>query len=240
MKRMIIASNWKMNLNRQSASALLKAMAGEAVDSAVKRLVFPSFTLLESARQVIGQSGIELGGQDCHHEGKGAHTGDISAEMLIDAGCSWVLLGHSERRQNHNESGEIIAKKFAAAEAAGLSVMLCVGENRTERENGKAVESVLKMLKSSKPSKTDANFAIAYEPVWAIGSGKTPNPDDITTMHSALHNALGAGVAVLYGGSANAENAAELMALDGVDGLLIGGASLDADAISAISKLAMR
>ena len=231
-----------MNLNRQSASALLKAMAGEAVGEAVKRLVFPSFTLLESARQVIGQSGgqsgIELGGQDCHHEGKGAHTGDISAEMLVEAGCSWVLLGHSERRQNHNESGEIIAKKFAAAEAAGLSVMLCVGENLTERENGKAEESVLKMLETSIPPKTDANFAIAYEPVWAIGSGKTPTPKDITTMHSALHNALGAGVAVLYGGSANAENAAELMALDGVDGLLIGGASLDADAINAISKLA--
>ena len=234
---MIIASNWKMNLNRQSASALLKAMAGEAVGEAVKRVVFPSFTLLESARQAIGQSGIELGGQDCHHENKGAHTGDISAEMLVDAGCSWVLLGHSERRQNHNESGEIIAKKFAAAEAAGLSVMLCVGENLDERENGKAEESVLKMLKSSMPSKTDANFAIAYEPVWAIGSGKTPTPDDITTMHSALHDALGGGVAVLYGGSANAENAGELMALDGVDGLLIGGASLDADAINAISKL---
>ena len=226
-----------MNLNRQSASVLLKAMAGEAVDSAVKRLVFPSFTLLETARQSLGQSGIELGGQDCHHENKGAHTGDISAEMLIDAGCSWVLLGHSERRQNHNESGEIIAKKFAAAEAAGLSIMLCVGENRTERENGKAEESVLKMLKTSIPQKTTANFAIAYEPVWAIGSGKTPTPKDITTMHSALHDALGGGVAVLYGGSANAENAAELMALDGVDGLLIGGASLDADAINVISKL---
>ena len=226
-----------MNLNRQSASVLLKAMAGEAVDSAVKRLVFPSFTLLESARESLGQSGIELGGQDCHHAGEGAHTGDISAEMLVEAGCSWVLLGHSERRQNHNESGEIIAKKFAAAEAAGLSVMLCVGENRTERENGKAVESVLKMLKTSIPPKTTANFAIAYEPIWAIGTGKTPTPKDITTMHNALHDALGGGVAVLYGGSANAENAAELMALDGVDGLLIGGASLDADAINAISKL---
>ena len=150
-------------------------MAGEAVDSAVKRLVFPSFTLLESARQVIGQ-GIELGGQDCHHENKGAHTGDISAEMLVDAGCSWVLLGHSERRQNHNESGEIIAKKFAAAEAAGLSVMLCVGEkpNRTRKRQSGRIGT--KNARNLHPPKNHRKFRHSLRTHLGNRQRKNPNP----------------------------------------------------------------
>lgn len=243
----IIASNWKMNLDRQSAEQLLVEMASCPVGDKVKRIVFPSFTLLDLARATREQIGLAnhlaLGGQDCHAAANGAHTGDVSAAMLIESGCQWVLVGHSERRQNHKESSATIAAKLEMAQAEGLSVMLCVGENLAERESGHAEATVTAMLSGSLPHKVDgAKLVIAYEPVWAIGTGMTATPENVMEMHQAIHKHLkNSGlndVPVLYGGSVNPENANTLLALDQVDGVLVGGASLDAKSINAITLAA--
>lgn len=241
---MIIASNWKMNLDRHKAEELLANMATCQVGDGVRRIVFPSFTLFDLARATINHMGLAdhlaLGGQDCHAASHGAHTGDISAAMLVDAGCQWVLTGHSERRQHHGETPATIAAKTGAAQAEGLSVMLCVGENLAERESGEAEATVTAMLSASLPKQVDAaKLAIAYEPVWAIGTGMTATPDDVAIMHQNIHDYLKTSgyndVPVLYGGSVQADNAKTLLALDQVDGVLVGGASLDADSINAIT-----
>lgn len=244
---MIIASNWKMNLDRLSAEKLLAEMGSCPVSDKVLRIIFPSFTLIDLARTTrdhIGQTvHITLGGQDCHDAASGAHTGDVSAAMLVEAGCQWVLVGHSERRQNHMEHSEKVAAKTKAAQAEGLSVMLCVGEILEERESGKAEATVTAMLAASLPQQVDADkLAIAYEPLWAIGTGMTATPSDVAAMHQAIHNYLKdlglKDVPVLYGGSVNPDNVSALLALEQVDGVLVGGASLDADSINAITLAA--
>jgi triosephosphate isomerase len=187
------------------------------------------------AQALLG-SAIALGGQDCHAEPKGAHTGDIAAEMLADLGCEYVIVGHSERRQNHAESDALVQAKARAAQRAGLAAIVCVGETRAEREAGRAEQVVTAQLAASLPAAcTPANTVIAYEPVWAIGTGLTPTGADVVAMHAAIRAALGArlgqaaGAArLLYGGSVKASNAGELLALANVDGALVGGASLTA------------
>ncbi len=244
---MIIASNWKMNLDRPKAEHLLSAMAACPASDEVTRIVFPAFPLLDLARTTRDHIGLTdhlaLGGQDCHSAANGAHTGDVSAAMLVEAGCQWVLVGHSERRQNHHETPAMVAAKTKAAQAEGLSVMLCVGENLADRESGKAEATVTAMLAASLPQQVDATkLAIAYEPVWAIGTGKTATAMDVAAMHQAIHKhtkQVGlANVPVLYGGSVNPDNAHDLLALDQVDGVLVGGASLDAESINAITLAA--
>ena len=182
-------------------------------------------------------AGIALGGQNSHTEEKGAHTGDISAAMLADSGCSYVILGHSERRADHGEASEAIARKASAALAVGLNIILCVGESEAERDAGNALDVVGDQLKQSLPEQGSASdIVIAYEPVWAIGTGRVPNAAQIGEMHHHILELFKqlkpgdvSGLRVLYGGSVKAENAGEILSIEGVGGALVGGASLSAE-----------
>lgn len=232
--RQLIAGNWKMNGVRASlaeiaaiAKSLLEAPANADV------LICPPFSLVSGA--VAAASGqIAIGGQNCHMFASGAFTGDISAEMLADAGASAVIAGHSERRQQHGETDAIVAAKVRAAWRAGLLAILCVGETEAARDEGRAGATVAAQLDISlPPAATAANIAVAYEPVWAIGSGRTPSAEQIVDMHGLLRERLesrlgrdGAAVRVLYGGSVRPANARDILALPDVNGVLVGGASL--------------
>lgn len=237
---MIIACNWKMNMNTETALDLVADMAAQVVVTGVQRIIFPPFPLLAAIHMRIAGTDILMGGQDCHTEQKGAFTGDVSASMLSDVGCKWVIIGHSERRQLHHENNDLIAAKIAAAQSAGLSVMLCVGETGKDRQAGASDAVVLDMLASSLPADIDPmRLAIAYEPVWAIGTGQNASEADISAMHNRIGDFLAASnmkhVPVLYGGSVKPDNAAAIMSIASVDGVLVGGASLDADSIKAIT-----
>jgi triosephosphate isomerase len=184
---------------------------------------------------------IRLGGQDCAVETQGAFTGDISAPMLVDAGCSFTLVGHSERRHGHGEDDALVRAKAAAALSAGLLLVLCIGETEEQHDAGDTIKILDSQLEGSVPARAAAdNLIVAYEPVWAIGTGKTPTIDDIATTHRHLRDRLksllpaGADVPILYGGSVKAGNAGEIMAIDDVDGALVGGASLKAEEFLAI------
>jgi triosephosphate isomerase len=193
-------------------------------------LVCPPATLIAAVGGILAGSGIALGGQDCHPLEKGACTGDVSAEMLKDAGCSHVILGHSERRAACGETDEVVREKTAAAWRAGLVAVLCVGETRAEREAGLAQAVVAAQLSGSLPDGGDsARLIVAYEPVWAIGTGLTPTIADITEIHGAIRAGIPDGTRILYGGSVNPTNAAEILGLAEVDGALVGGASLKAE-----------
>jgi triosephosphate isomerase len=191
--------------------------------------------LFTAAATVVG-SKLAIGAQDCHPAASGAHTGDISAEMLADAGATAVIVGHSERRADHHETDEVVRQKALAARRAGLVAIVCVGETRAERDAGKALEVVGRQLDGSVPDgATAANLVVAYEPVWAIGTGLTPTPKDVEEVHAFIRKKLterlkgeGAAVRILYGGSVKPGNAAELMAVPHVNGALVGGASLKA------------
>ena len=178
---------------------------------------------------ILAGSGIALGGQDCHSSPKGAHTGDVSAEMLAELGCKYVILGHSERRQNHHETDAEIRDKIGGAWRAGLVAILCVGETQEQRQTGKAVEIVSSQLGGSIPAAAVAGLVIAYEPVWAIGTGLTATTEDITAMHAEIRRRTPAGIRILYGGSVNPRNCPTILTLPEVDGALVGGASLSAD-----------
>jgi len=236
-----IVGNWKMNGTR--------AMLAEAraIDRATARLpgvqvaLAPPFTLVHAMRDAVESIGV--GGQDCHVEASGAFTGDISAAMLADAGADFTIVGHSERRAMHGESDAIVRAKAEAALEAGLSVILCVGETESERDSGQAEAVVGGQLDGSLPHDAEAalRLAVAYEPVWAIGTGRVPSVDDVGAMHRSIRAKLkdiygdaGAGVRILYGGSVKADNAAELLAADDVGGALVGGASLSAESFVAI------
>lgn len=227
MKR-LIAGNWKMNGLKaaleevEEVSRLLSAEDLEANDV----LVCPPATLLAGLTD-CGFSSIHLGGQDCHAEASGAYTGDVSAEMLADAGASFCIVGHSERRAGHSESDEVVKAKAEAAWRAGLTPIVCVGESDEDREAGRAVDVVTAQVKGSRPQ-GEGVFVVAYEPIWAIGTGKTPTLDDIAEMHAALREEVGPDVRLLYGGSVKPGNAAEILAVENVDGALVGGASLKA------------
>jgi triosephosphate isomerase (TIM) len=238
-RRKLVAGNWKMNGERADGLALAGELAVRAKAStlACDMLVCPPATLIFAVGFTISGSGIALGGQDCHAAPKGAFTGDISAEMLKDAGCSYVILGHSERRHLRGESDADARAKVEAAWRTGLTAILCVGETRPEREAGSALAVVCGQLRGSVPDgATPDKLVVAYEPVWAIGTGLTPTLADITTIHQAIRANIPAGTRVLYGGSVNPKNAGDILSLADVDGALVGGASLKADDFWAIAE----
>ena len=243
---MIVAANWKMNPSFDAAARLATVLDACSFKP-IKRILFLPHPYLMPISERLGHSEIQLGGQDCHQAAAGAHTGDVSAAMLRDCGASIVLLGHSERRANHGEVSSLIAEKARQAVAHGLDVLICLGETLSERQAGKAEQVVIDQLRMSVPDDMPQNrLMIAYEPVWAIGTGKVASLDDIAAMHNTItselcQNQVGATAArapVLYGGSVNAENAAAIFALDNVHGGLVGGASLDAEAFCSICESA--
>ncbi|NQV45344.1 MAG: triose-phosphate isomerase [Rhodospirillales bacterium] len=247
IRRPLIAGNWKMNGQSADVGPLageLAARLNNAGNTAFDMLVCPPFTLLAEVIDVAGDSGLMVGAQDCHAAEKGAHTGDISAAMLADLGCSHVILGHSERRTNHGETSTEVCIKTRAAWAAGLVAVVCVGETESERDDGKTLEIVGSQISESLPDgATSANTVIAYEPVWAIGTGRTASPDEAQAVHAFIRAELNgrfggesARMCILYGGSMKPDNAAELIALSDIDGGLIGGASLIADDFWAIGQ----
>ncbi len=238
-RRQLVAGNWKMNGLRADGIALARdvAIRAKAGTSACDLLVCPPATLIAAVGEAIAGSGVALGGQNCHAAEKGAHTGDVSAEMLKDAGCGYVIVGHSERRLNCGETDAVINAKVAAAWRAGLVAILCVGETRAEREAGRAKDVVSGQLRGSLPEGANsARVVIAYEPIWAIGTGLTPTLADIEEIHRAIRAEIPSGTRILYGGSVNPKNAAEILGLDGVDGALVGGASLKAEDFWAIAE----
>jgi triosephosphate isomerase (TIM) len=232
-----------MNGLRSSAAEMIRIVQGGGALTAVDLMICPPATLLGLFATIVEGSHVRLGAQDCHAESDGAFTGDISAEMLKDAGASAVIVGHSERRTYHNESDADVRAKALAARRAGLCAIVCVGETRTERENGGALAVVRTQLEGSIPEgATAANLVVAYEPVWAIGSGLTPTPADVAEMHGSIRRLLrsrfaeeGAGMRIVYGGSVKPSNAKELLGVTDVDGALVGGASLKADDFLAIA-----
>lgn len=239
----LVAGNWKMNGLRADglalAADLARRMRGvpEAAALSCELLVCPPATLLSAVHDLVAGTGIAVGGQDCHPAPKGAFTGDISAEMLADAGCTHVILGHSERRHGHGETDVEIRAKMAAAHRAGLTPILCVGESRQQREAGEAEAVVASQLARSTPDGFDRDrLVVAYEPVWAIGTGLSATLDDIAAMHAAIRADLAPATRILYGGSVNPANAAAILGLADVDGALCGGASLDPDAFFAIAR----
>ncbi|PIW29982.1 MAG: triose-phosphate isomerase [Rhodospirillales bacterium CG15_BIG_FIL_POST_REV_8_21_14_020_66_15] len=248
-RRPLIAGNWKMNGGLDEVDSLAGDLAGRmaALDGppAFELALCPPFPLLPMIAARIEESGIALGAQDCHGAEKGAHTGDTSANLLAEVGCAYVIVGHSERRADHKETDDQVRRKAEAAQAAGLCAVVCVGETEAERDAGRAVAVVVGQVAGSVPEgSTSRNLVVAYEPVWAIGTGKTATPQDAQDMHAAIRAALGerfgaeaaAGIRILYGGSMKPDNAAGLLALADVDGGLIGGASLKADDFWAIAE----
>lgn len=248
MARGLIAGNWKMNGVAASLTEIEAVVLGAAsVDANADILICPPSTLIASAVATAGGSKLAIGGQTCHFNSTGAHTGDISADMLKENGASYVIVGHSERRADHGESSEMVKGQAAAALEAGLTPIICIGESREEREAGKTEEIILGQLEASTPdTASGANYAVAYEPIWAIGTGLIPEMSDIQAAHSAIRNNIagrsGADAAaktpLLYGGSMKPGNAADILALTDVDGGLIGGASLKASDFLAIYEIA--
>jgi triosephosphate isomerase (TIM) len=246
--RPIVAGNWKMN----GTTAMLKEprLLSEMLRDVKLKcevLVCPPATLARRVKSVMKGSRIRVGGQDCHWNVSGAHTGDISADMLKDAGCTHVIVGHSERRTNHGETDEVVAKKAVAAIKSGLIAIICIGETLDERKGGKTLDVISRQVAGSLPSgATSANMVLAYEPVWAIGTGLTPTTAEVAGVHAhirklleASHGDDGANVRILYGGSVKPSNAAELMGVDNVNGALVGGASLKAADFIGIIKAYM-
>lgn len=241
----MIVGNWKMNglaSDLAEAAALGQALAAEPSGTRVG--LCPPATLVARMAAALDGARVEIGGQDCHAEASGAFTGDVSAEMLVDAGARLVILGHSERRAACGETDALVAAKVRAAVRAGLEPIVCVGETFAEHEAGEAVTVVTRQIAGSLPDvPAGTALAIAYEPVWAIGSGLTPTADQIAEVHAAIRSALSerlgeaaATVPILYGGSVNPANAADLLAIEGVDGALVGGASLKAADFLAIIR----
>lgn len=238
-EKKLVAGNWKMNGRRADGLALAGDVARRARAETVlcDVLVCPPATLLAAVREVLSGSGVALGGQDCHALANGAYTGDISAEMLADAGCTHVILGHSERRHGHGESDAEIRGKTAAAMRAGLVAVLCVGETQEQRQAGNAGAAVAAQLAGSIPDgMAPGRLVVAYEPVWAIGTGLSATLEDIALMHAAIRARLSPDTRILYGGSVNPRNAAGILGLEEVDGALVGGASLLADDFWTIAK----
>ena len=246
--RPLVAGNWKMN-GLAAALAELKGLKQRLTEHPVPEadiMVCPPAILLAQARYVLAGSEILLGAQDCHTEPSGAHTGDLSAEMLADAGASAVIVGHSERRADHGESDAAVLAKARAAHRAGLIAIVCLGETGDERQDGKTLEVIRRQLAGSVPGTShEGNTVIAYEPVWAIGTGLTPTPADVAEVHGFIRGELAAklgadaarGLRILYGGSVKPGNAAELLRVPDVDGALVGGASLKSAEFYAIASV---
>jgi triosephosphate isomerase (TIM) len=243
--RPLIAGNWKMNGLRASMAEFEAMVAGPSkVTGKADLLVCPPTTLIAAfAAKLSGSKGVTLGGQDCHPKPSGAHTGDISAEMLADAGASAVIVGHSERRADHGESDSLVRQKAEAAWRAGLTAIVCIGETQGQRDAGQTVDICRGQLQGSLPEGARAdNLVVAYEPVWAIGTGLTPTAKDVEQIHQFIRETLtarfgdeGSRMRILYGGSVKPSNAKELMGVANVNGALIGGASLKATDFLAIA-----
>jgi triosephosphate isomerase len=237
-RRPLVAGNWKMNGLKTGLSELEAICAGYSAGLKAKAdfLICPPATLVTEAAGKAAGTGVFIGGQDCHPKASGAHTGDVAAEMLKDAGAGFVIVGHSERRADHGESDAVVRAKAEAAWRAGLIAIVCVGERKEQREAGQAASVVQAQLAGSIPDgATAAKLVVAYEPVWAIGTGLTPTKADVADMHKAIRETLaarfggeGKNTRILYGGSVKPENARDLIIQDDVDGALIGGASLKA------------
>ena len=235
-----------MNMLRADGEALATALgSGFAADAAVDMLVCPPATLIEPVARTLSGSPVTVGGQDCHMNESGAHTGDIAAAMIKDLGAGYVIVGHSERRADHAENDETVKSKAAAALAAGLTPIICVGETEAQRDAGEAEAVVGSQIRGSVPEgAAEDTIVIAYEPVWAIGTGRTPTIDDIAAMHAHMRKVAGGVLGganklrLLYGGSVKPGNAAEILALEDVDGALVGGASLKAEDFLAIAAAA--
>jgi triosephosphate isomerase (TIM) len=245
-RRALIAGNWKMNMLRADGEALAAALAsGVAPGAAADLLVCPPATLIAPVTAKLSGSAVSVGGQDCHMNVSGAHTGDIAAAMIKDLGATFVIVGHSERRADHAESDEIVKAKAAAALAAGLTPIICVGETEAQRDAGEAEAVVGSQIRGSVPeSASEDTIVIAYEPVWAIGTGRTPTVNDIAAMHAHMRKVAGSVLGgsdklrLLYGGSVKPGNAVEILGLEDVDGALVGGASLKAEDFLAIAAAA--
>lgn len=247
-RKKLIAGNWKMNGLLADGIDLAKGVAAEVKAMGKPEcefLVCPPFTLLTSVKKALRGAKVALGAQDAHFAEKGAHTGDISPVMLKEIGCQYVILGHSERRADHGETDELVNKKAVAAHECGLKTVICIGETLEQRDAGKTIDVCSKQILGSVPdSATAADTVIAYEPVWAIGTGKTPTAADVEEVHAAVRKVLakklGKGNAnkmrILYGGSVKPSNAKEFLSLPDVDGALIGGASLKVADFIGIAK----
>lgn len=242
--RKLIAGNWKMN----SLTAEAKALATEVrslygTNQAFDMLVAPPATAISQVVTALSGSQILIAGQNCHDQPSGAHTGDISADMLKDAGCHYVIVGHSERRADHGETDQQVAAKASAALKAGMGAIVCIGETEDQRTTGQTLDVCRNQLRNSLPAGASAeNTVIAYEPVWAIGTGRTPSAYDVEEVHADIRETLSAIIAdassvrLLYGGSVKPGNAAELLNVENVDGALVGGASLNARDFFAIGQ----
>ncbi len=236
-RKPLIAGNWKMNGALAAGEAEARALAERvrAEKPAADLALCPPATLVAALSGWLAGSGIAVGGQDCHAKASGAHTGDIAAEMLKEAGASMVIVGHSERRTDHGETDAAVKAKAAAAHRAGLTAIVCLGETLAQRDGGETLKVVASQLRGSLPDDASAsNTVIAYEPVWAIGTGRTPTLEQVAEVHALIRQELrarfddGAGFRILYGGSVKPDNAKQLMAVAEVDGALVGGASLKA------------
>ncbi|MFZ5674691.1 MAG: triose-phosphate isomerase, partial [Pseudomonadota bacterium] len=226
----LVAGNWKMN-GTTAALKEARLLAGMLKDVRLKCevMICPPATLITSIRTVVKGARIKLGGQDCHWHANGAHTGDISSEMLKDVGCSAVIVGHSERRADHGETDETVRLKAEAAYRAGLTAIICIGETLEERKAGRTLEVIARQLKGSLPmNAVPTNTVVAYEPVWAIGTGLTPTVGQVAEVHASIRAKTDPALRILYGGSVKPANAAELMSVANVNGALVGGASLKA------------
>jgi triosephosphate isomerase (TIM) len=244
-----VLGNWKMNCLRADGEALaLRLIERQRSTKRAGTLgICPPATLLAPLSALLSGSAILLGGQDCAPEPAGAYTGDVSAPMLSDLGCRLVIVGHSERRHGHGEDDRLVQAKAAAAHAAGLLAVLCVGETEAERDAGATIDVLDRQIEGSLPGGASAeNLVVAYEPVWAIGTGRTASVEDIRAAHAHLRRHVGAlvrggdAVRLLYGGSVKAANAGQIMAIADVDGVLVGGASLDADQFDTIYSAGQR
>jgi triosephosphate isomerase (TIM) len=248
-KQKLIVGNWKMNGLKAALSeaATLAQSFKDRPSEHLQLVICPPATLLASMAEMLTGSQIQAGGQDCHVNVSGAHTGDISAAMLADIGARYVIVGHSERRSDHGETDQIVQSKAKVAIKAHITPIICVGETQDVRDSGGAIAFVLEQIRKSIPEDCGPDqFVIAYEPVWAIGTGRIPSSQDVEEMHAAIRAALntafgldnGGIIPVLYGGSVNPENAASLLSIANVDGALVGGASLKADSFLAIMQSA--
>lgn len=248
MRKKLVAGNWKMNGARATASQLCAGIRDRLTDDAAADIVIcPPYPLLQTAREALQNGRIALGAQDVDANENGAYTGQVSAAMLADAGCDYVIVGHSERRMMYNESDQLVARKVAAAVAAGLRPIICIGETLAEREAGQTEAVVARQLDAVLHSLHAAKLAdavFAYEPVWAIGSGQTATPAQAQSVHAFLRARLAAGDArlaecrIVYGGSMKPQNAAALLAQPDIDGGLLGGAALCADDFVAVCNAA--
>lgn len=234
MRQLLVVGNWKMNGSRASITALLGELTGATPVTGPEVAVCPAYVHLPQVLELCAASSISVGAQDCSRMQSGAYTGEVAPVMLAELGCRWVILGHSERRQYHGESDALVAAKVAAAVEAGLRPIVCVGETLEQREAGAAQQVVRAQLEGALRGQAGlAALVVAYEPVWAIGTGRTATPEQAQDMHECIRSCLGTiggvnanATRVLYGGSVKADNAAQLFAQPDIDGALVGGAAL--------------